>query len=150
MCGVGTTLVEAAALGRRAVEVELEPRWADLARANLTHALPSDQARLAEVRQGDARQLTCLLAEVAERVVLVVTSPPYACDAGVLTSRPGGPAAPCAPATASTTRPTPRTWAGPRPAWHRVMAEVLAGCAQLLRPGGCRSPPPRIVAAKVA
>lgn len=27
MCGIGTTLVEAAALGRRAVGVELEPRW---------------------------------------------------------------------------------------------------------------------------
>jgi DNA methylase len=35
MCGIGTTLVEAAALGRRAVGVELEPRWAGLARANL-------------------------------------------------------------------------------------------------------------------
>ena len=40
MCGIGTTLVEAAALGRRAVGVELEPRWAELARANLDHALP--------------------------------------------------------------------------------------------------------------
>ena len=38
MCGIGTTLVEAAALGRRAVGVELEPRWAALARANLTRA----------------------------------------------------------------------------------------------------------------
>ena len=41
MCGIGTTtLVEAAALGRRAVGVELDARWVDLARANLTHALP--------------------------------------------------------------------------------------------------------------
>lgn len=44
MCGIGTTLVEAAALSRRAVGVELEPRWAELARANLAHALPSHQA----------------------------------------------------------------------------------------------------------
>jgi hypothetical protein len=43
MCGIGTTLVEAAALGR-AVGVELEPRWAALARANLTRALPAEQA----------------------------------------------------------------------------------------------------------
>ena len=35
MCGIGTTLVEAAALGRWAVGVELELRWAELARANL-------------------------------------------------------------------------------------------------------------------
>ena len=38
MCGIGTTLVEAVHLGRHAVGVELEPRWADLARANITHA----------------------------------------------------------------------------------------------------------------
>ncbi len=31
MCGIGTTLVEAATSGRRSVGVELEPRWADLA-----------------------------------------------------------------------------------------------------------------------
>lgn len=30
MCGIGTTLVEGAALGRRCVGVELEARWADL------------------------------------------------------------------------------------------------------------------------
>jgi hypothetical protein len=39
LCGIGTTLVEAVALGRRAVGVELEPRWAELARANLIHAV---------------------------------------------------------------------------------------------------------------
>jgi DNA modification methylase len=55
MCGIGTTLVEAAALGRRVVGVELEPRWAELACANLAHALPAGQAALAEVRVGDAR-----------------------------------------------------------------------------------------------
>ena len=38
MCGIGTTLVEAIHLGRPAVGVELEPRWAKLARANITHA----------------------------------------------------------------------------------------------------------------
>ncbi len=31
MCGVGTTLVEAASLGRRAIGVEVEARWAELA-----------------------------------------------------------------------------------------------------------------------
>ena len=83
MCGIGTTLVEAAALGRRAVGVELEPRWAELARANLAHALPPT-GRPAEVRLGDARQLPELLADLAGRVDLVVTSPPYACEAGVI------------------------------------------------------------------
>jgi hypothetical protein len=68
---LGTTLVEAAALGRRAVGVELEPRWAELARSNLTHALPADRAALAEVRVGDARQLHELLADLAGRVDLL-------------------------------------------------------------------------------
>jgi DNA methylase len=40
MCGIGTTLVEATRLGRDAIGVELEPRWVDLAHANLAHAAP--------------------------------------------------------------------------------------------------------------
>jgi modification methylase len=82
MCGIGNTLVEAAALDHRAVGVELDARWVDLARANLTHALPAEQAALAEVRHGAARRLPDLLANVAGQVDLVVTSPPYLCDAG--------------------------------------------------------------------
>jgi DNA modification methylase len=48
MCGVGTTLVEAVHLGRDAVGVEYEPRWAELAVANLAHAeagVPPDTVR---------------------------------------------------------------------------------------------------------
>jgi tRNA G10 N-methylase Trm11 len=37
MCGIGTTLVEASDLGRRAVGVELEARWAKVASTNLDH-----------------------------------------------------------------------------------------------------------------
>jgi hypothetical protein len=71
--------------------VELEPRWAELARSNLTHALPADRAALAEVRVGDAWQLRELLADLAGRVDLLVISPPYACEAGVRMSTCGGP-----------------------------------------------------------
>ena len=35
MCGSGTTLVEAIRSGRPAIGVDIEPRYADLARANL-------------------------------------------------------------------------------------------------------------------
>jgi DNA modification methylase len=38
MCGIGTTLVEAIHLSRDAIGIELEPRWAQLASANITHA----------------------------------------------------------------------------------------------------------------
>src|SRR6266508_2441496 len=84
MCGIGTTLVEACALGRRALGVELEARWAALARANLALALDAEHVRLAEVRRGDARTLAGLLADVTGTVDLVATSPPYACDVGMI------------------------------------------------------------------
>jgi modification methylase len=137
MCGIGTTLVEAAALGRRAVGVELEPRWAELARANLTHALAPDQATLAKVRQGDARHLAELLTDVTGRVDLVVTSPPYTCDAGVIdkpTWRAGGPL--CPRDSLNYSRDPANLGRARGPGWQQAMAEVLAGCTLLLRPGG--------------
>ncbi|MGH9127431.1 MAG: TRM11 family SAM-dependent methyltransferase [Acidimicrobiales bacterium] len=82
MAGTGTTLVEAALLGRRAIGVELETRWAALARANADHVLDSGARRLVEVRQGDAVKLAELLGDLSGRVDLVCTSPPYACDVG--------------------------------------------------------------------
>jgi modification methylase len=137
MCGIGTTLVEAAALGRRAVGVELEPRWAELARANLAHALPANQVALAEVRVGDARRLPELLGDLAGRVDLVVTSPPYACDAGVIDKpawRAGQPL--CPKDTLNYSRDPANLGRSRGQSWRIGIAEVLAGCAQLLRPGG--------------
>jgi modification methylase len=137
MCGIGTTLVEAAALGRRAVGVELEPRWAELARANLAHALPADQAALAEVRVGDARRLPELLADLAGRVDLLVTSPPYACDAGVIDKpawRAGQPL--CPKDTLNYSRDPANLGRARGQSWRTGIAKVLAGCAQVLRPGG--------------
>jgi modification methylase len=137
MCGIGTTLVEAAALGRWGVGVELEPRWASLARANLAHALPPSQAALAEVRVGDARRLPDLLADVAGRVDLVVTSPPYACDAGVIDKpawRAGG--SMCPRDSLNYSRDPANLGRSRGQGWRTGIAEVLAGCAQLLRPGG--------------
>jgi DNA modification methylase len=137
MCGIGTTLVEAARLGRRAVGVELEPRWAELARANLTHALPAEQAALAEVRHGDARRLPGLRGDVAGRVDLVVTSPPYACDAGVIDKpgwRAGHPL--CPRDTLNYSRDPANLGHAHGDAWRSGITGVLAGCAWLLRPGG--------------
>jgi DNA modification methylase len=151
MCGIGTTLVEAATQGRRGVGVELEARWADLARKNLAMALPADRAGLGAVRTGDARRLPELLADLAGRIDLVATSPPYACTPGMID----------------------------KPAWHRggalvrrdtenysadrgnlgharghaylaEMATVYAGCLQILRPGGLLVTSPATCAAKGA
>ena len=137
MCGIGTTLVEAAALGRRAVGAELEPRWAELARANLTHALAPAQATLAKVRQGDARHLAALVADVAGRVDLVMTSPPYVCDAGVIDKpawRAGGSL--CPRDSLNYSRDPANLGRVRGPGWHQAMGEILVGCARLLRPDG--------------
>ncbi|NUT52792.1 MAG: site-specific DNA-methyltransferase [Saccharothrix sp.] len=78
MCGIGTTLVEAVRLGRRAVGVEYEPHWVDVARANLHLAREHGIVHDARVFHGDARQLLTLLPEeYVGQAALVVTSPPY-------------------------------------------------------------------------
>jgi modification methylase len=137
MCGIGTALVEAAALGRRAVGAELDARWVDLARANLAYALPAEQATLAEVRHGDARRLPDLLADVAGRVDLVVTSPPYLCDAGVIDKpgwRAGHPM--CPRDTLNYSRDPANLGHARGDSWRSGIGQMLAGCAWLLRPGG--------------
>ncbi|MFF0492901.1 TRM11 family SAM-dependent methyltransferase [Nocardia sp. NPDC004068] len=78
MCGIGTTLVEALHTGRRAIGVEYEPRWADLARANIGLAREAGIDLDAAVYTGDARKLPALLPDsLRGRVRLVITSPPY-------------------------------------------------------------------------
>jgi SAM-dependent methyltransferase len=96
MCGIGTTLVEAVHAGRRAVGIEYEPHWVDIARANLDLArtLGADPAVAddATVVHGDARQLATLLpARYAGQAALVVTSPPYGPSThGRVSVTPGG------------------------------------------------------------
>lgn len=84
MCGIGTTIVEAARLRRRAVGVDVEDRWVDLAARNLDHILNDAARPIADVRVGDARQLPDVLADATGQVDLVATSPPYACEVGVI------------------------------------------------------------------
>jgi DNA methylase len=137
MCGIGTTLIEAAAQGRRGVGLELEARWADLARRNLALALPADRAGLGEVRTGDARRLPELLADLAGAVDLVATSPPYACTPGMIDKpawRQGGSLA---------RRDTENYSTDPGNLGHArgttylaEMAGIYAGCFEILRPGG--------------
>jgi modification methylase len=78
MCGIGTTLVEAVHAGRDGLGIEYEPRWAQVAAANIDHARRHGAAGTAEVIRGDARQLPALLPPgAAGRAALVITSPPY-------------------------------------------------------------------------
>lgn len=78
MCGIGTTLVEALHLGRRAVGVEYEPHWVDVIDANLALARAAGVDHEGRVYRGDARQLAALLPPAyVGQAALVVTSPPY-------------------------------------------------------------------------
>jgi len=78
MCGIGTTLVEAVHLGRDAIGVEYEERWAKIAAANLAHARRDGAPGTGQVIGGDARHLPALLPPgAAGKAALVVTSPPY-------------------------------------------------------------------------
>jgi modification methylase len=78
MCGIGTTLAEAAYLGRDALGVEFEGRWARIAAANIDWARRHGAAGDAQVIQGDARQLRNLLPPAAAgTAALILTSPPY-------------------------------------------------------------------------
>ena len=137
MCGVGTTLVEAAAIGRRVVGLELDPKWARLARANLRAALDPEHRRLAEVRVGDATRLPGRLADLTGTVDLVCTSPPYACDAGVI-DKPGWLEGRrlCPPATRNYSEDPANLGHARGERYVAAMAALYGGCYGLLRPGG--------------
>jgi tRNA G10 N-methylase Trm11 len=78
MCGSGTTLVEAMHLGREAIGIDIEPRFAALAADNVALASSQGAAGTAKVLTGDATGLLDLVpASAVGRVALVLTSPPY-------------------------------------------------------------------------
>ncbi len=137
MCGIATTLVEAAALDRRAVGVELEPRWATLARRNLAYALDPEHAQRVHILEGDARALVTLLGERAGTVDLIATSPPYGCDISTLDMaayRQGGSSR--VPGTRSYSTDPANLGHARGQRYLQAMTEVYAACATVLRPGG--------------
>ncbi|MER5337984.1 DNA methyltransferase [Micromonospora sp. NPDC002717] len=78
MCGSGTTLVEAMHLGRQGIGIDIEPRFTELAAANVALAASQGAAGVAQVLTGDAKGLLDLVpASAVGRVSLVLTSPPY-------------------------------------------------------------------------
>lgn len=79
MCGIGTSVVEAAHLGRCGVGIELEPKWASIARLNLQTAAVQGAQGEGEVHTGEGAQVAARLAStpLARQVSLVLTSPPY-------------------------------------------------------------------------
>jgi modification methylase len=157
MCGIGTTLVEAIHAGRRAVGVELEPRWAKLARANVEHAHHQGAHSPAHIIRGDARQLPRLLTTHARRglahgsggsgkltgtacgqVDLILTSPPYACEvADVSTENLVSGSGPiCRQDTTNYSADRSNLGHARGSAYLEAMGEVYGACASVLKPGG--------------
>ncbi len=139
MCGIGTTLVEAACLGRDGLGIEYEDRWAKIAAANVARARRHGAPGTAEVIRGDARQLTSLIPPaMLGTAALVVTSPPYGASVhGQVSAEqrrdaPGG-----------VRKYDNRYGNDPANLASRRLDElldgftqILTGCAALLRPGG--------------
>ncbi|SEN79174.1 TRM11 family SAM-dependent methyltransferase [Nonomuraea pusilla] len=137
MCGIGTTLVEAAHLGRHAAGVEYEEMWARLAVANVGLARKQGASGFGRVVAGDARNITRLLPDLAGRVTLVLTSPPYGAHTHghIRSTRDTGEAG---------VRKWNQHYSADRgnlahqqlPALLEGFGRILAGCMELLRPGG--------------
>jgi len=75
--GTGSTLLAARAAGRNAVGVEINPRYAAMARSRLEEIAPSDGTRQL-VLQGNSRDLRKILEkDYVREVDFCITSPPY-------------------------------------------------------------------------
>jgi modification methylase len=141
MCGIGTTIVEAVHLGRKAIGVELEPRWATISAANL--CLASDQGATGRglVTRGDARQLgRGLLDELQNGVRLILSSPPYGDSVhGHVRRRPDRVEKydDCYSHNPHNLAHLPQQQGRRgRPPFTVALAEIIAGCRRLLAPEG--------------
>jgi DNA modification methylase len=99
--------------------------------------LPVGRRHLAEILLGDARRLPEVLGDLTGRFDLVVTSPPYACDAGMI-DKPawlaGGRLCPAETLNYSSDRANLGHARGA--VYETAMAEIYAACHAVLRPGG--------------
>ncbi|MDG4795067.1 DNA methyltransferase [Micromonospora sp. WMMD1082] len=136
MCGIGTTLVEAVHAGRDAIGVEYEPRWSNIADANIAHAHAQGATGRASVVRGDATQLRSLLpAALAGRCALVVTSPPYGPTVHGLV-RPGADGVAKSHNAYSDGSDRGNLAYRDLTGLADGFEHILSGCAVLLRPGG--------------
>jgi SAM-dependent methyltransferase len=135
MCGSGTTLVEAVRCGRPAIGVDIEPRYTTLATANLRLAAEHGATATGRAITGDATNLLALVPpEMHGRVSLVLTSPPYGRGTHGLVRAANGKVRKQDHLYGDRARGN-LAYAG----WDGLLsgfARILAGCYQILRPGG--------------
>ncbi|WP_204009966.1 TRM11 family SAM-dependent methyltransferase [Virgisporangium aurantiacum] len=74
--GSGTTVVEAVHAGRRAIGVDIDPRWVELTERNLDHARRHGATGTAMIVRGDARHLQPVPRRLRGAVDLVLATPP--------------------------------------------------------------------------
>jgi hypothetical protein len=136
MAGIGTTIVEAMHLGRHGIGVEYEPRWADLAAANIHLAEAQGATGTGQILTGDSRRLPAILPqELHGRIALVVTSPPYGPSTHGLVRTPG-------PRRGKVRKIHHRYGGADNLAYQDPdeladgFTRILTGCAALLQPDG--------------
>jgi modification methylase len=152
-CGIGTTLVEAIHLGRRAIGVELEDRWGQLAAANIEHAHNQGAITEAQVIQGDARHLPQILATHTAassnrsagqaraprgQADMILTSPPYACQiSDISTENLKRGTGPIAREDTRNYSPDKHNLGHARgEAYITAVSEIYQACTDTLKPGG--------------
>ena len=138
MCGIGTTVVEAAHLGRNAIGVEYEQRWADIAQANADHARTQGAPGTTLVINADARNLPAVApASALGTAALVITSPPYGASlhGQVRSTRESGEAGVKKYDYKYSKNKANLAHVGREELVDGFRA-ILAGCLPLLRPGG--------------
>ncbi|MGK5680168.1 TRM11 family SAM-dependent methyltransferase [Actinoplanes sp. URMC 104] len=136
MCGIGTTLVEAVHAGRDAFGIEYESRWSDIADANIKHAHTHGATGRAGVIRGDATQIHSLVpAALTGQVALVVTSPPYGPTVHGLV-HPGDDGVHKFDNAYNDGTDRGNLAYRDLTGLADGFAQILAGCATLLRPGG--------------
>jgi modification methylase len=140
MCGIGTTLIEAARLGRHAWGVDCEPDWVAATAASLHAARAFCPDVEVHVRRGDARRLSRYVPkDLRDQVDLVLTSPPYgrAAHGRAYTRRETGGKVAKTGHQYSTGRPQPAQLARTRlPQLLEGLRDIFTGCHDLLKPGG--------------
>jgi hypothetical protein len=113
----------------------LEPRWAELASANIAHARNQGATGTATVITGDARHIPNLVVpSLAGEVPLVLTSPPYGRSLhGQVNARPGQGVAKFDDTYSTNPANLGRV---NQPTLLQALEEILVGCQQLLSPRG--------------